>query len=107
MKPLTLFILLVAWVGLVFASPVQAQEATPAEARAIAKEAYIWGYALVDDYRIQYAYFVDKSNPEFKGGWNIVANNTRLTRPPIRPSRPSTRTRSTRSSGWTCATSRS
>ena len=34
---------------------------TPAEARAIAKEAYIWGYALVDDHRIQYPYFIDKS----------------------------------------------
>ncbi len=81
MKPFTLFILLVAWVGLAFASPVQAQEVTPAEARAIAKEAYLWGYSIVDDYRIQYAYFVDKTNPEFKGGWNIVANNTRLYTP--------------------------
>jgi hypothetical protein len=54
---------------------------TPAEARAIAKEAYIWGYALVDDYRIQYNYFIDKSNPEYKGGWNTIANNTRLYTP--------------------------
>jgi len=81
MKPLTLFLLLVAWVGLVFASPVQAQEVTPAEARTIAKEAYIWGYALVDDYRIMFNYFIDKANPEFKGGWNVIANNTRLYTP--------------------------
>jgi hypothetical protein len=40
---------------------------TPEKARAIAKEAYIWGYALVDDHRIQYAYFIDKTNPEYKG----------------------------------------
>ena len=32
---------------------------TPAEARAIAKEAYIYGFPMVDNYRIQYAYFVD------------------------------------------------
>jgi hypothetical protein len=30
---------------------VQADDATPAEARALAKQAYIWGYALVDDHR--------------------------------------------------------
>ena len=33
---------------------------TSAEARAIAKEAYIYGFPLVDSYRIQYDYFVDK-----------------------------------------------
>lgn len=54
---------------------------TPAEARAIAKEAYIWGYAIVDDYRVQYNYFIDKSDPECKGGWNTIANNTRLYTP--------------------------
>ncbi len=41
--------------------------ASPAEARAIAKEAYIYGFPLVDSYRIQHAYFVDSKNPEYKG----------------------------------------
>jgi len=54
---------------------------TPDEARAIAKEAYIWGYALVDDYRIQHAYFIDTEHPEFKAPWNRVANNARLYTP--------------------------
>jgi hypothetical protein len=54
---------------------------TPAEARAIAKEAYIWGYALVDDHRIQYPYFIDKSHPEYKGDWNSIGHNTRLYTP--------------------------
>ena len=36
---------------------------TPAEARAIAKEAYIYGYPMVDGYRVQYSYFVDRQNP--------------------------------------------
>jgi hypothetical protein len=43
---------------------------TPVEARAIAKEAYIYGEPVVDNYRIQYAYFVDRANPEYKGPWN-------------------------------------
>jgi hypothetical protein len=33
---------------------------TPEEARATAKEAYIYGFPLVDSYRVQYSYFVDK-----------------------------------------------
>ena len=33
---------------------------TPAEARVIAKEAYVYGYPMVDSYRIEYAYFVDR-----------------------------------------------
>src|SRR5687767_5720013 len=48
----------------------QAADITPAEARAIAKEAYIYGFPLVDNYRIQHAYFVDKQNPEYKGPFN-------------------------------------
>jgi hypothetical protein len=53
-------------------------DVTPAEARAIAKEAYIYGFPLVDSYRLQYAYFVDKSNPEFKKPWNQIANIGRV-----------------------------
>jgi hypothetical protein len=56
-------------------------DVTPEKARAIAKEAYIWGYALVDDHRIQYAYFIDKTNPEYKGDWNTIGHNTRLYTP--------------------------
>ena len=33
---------------------------TPEEARSIAKDAYMYGYPLVDDHRITYAYFADK-----------------------------------------------
>jgi hypothetical protein len=63
-------------------APVLAQTSvTPAEARAIAKEAYIWGYALVDDHRIQYPYFIDKGHPEYKGDWNTLGHNTRLYTP--------------------------
>jgi hypothetical protein len=46
-------------------------EVTPAEARAIAKNAYIYGFSVVDNYRIQYGYFVDRQNPEFKAPWNL------------------------------------
>ena len=52
-----------------------------AEARAIAKEAYIYGFPLVDSYRIQYDYFVDSKGPEFKAPWNHIANTPRVYTP--------------------------
>ncbi len=54
---------------------------TPEEARAIAKEAYIYGYPMVDSYRIQYAYFVDRTNPEYKSQWNEIRNFARVFTP--------------------------
>ncbi len=58
----------------VFAPLAQAGDVTPAEARAIAKEAYMYGYPMVDNYRVQYAYYVDKTNPNFKAPWNHLKN---------------------------------
>src|SRR5438132_4912275 len=54
---------------------------TPAEAPAIAKEAYVYGFPLVDNYRIQYSYFVDSKNPEFKAPWNQIHNTPRVYTP--------------------------
>ncbi len=54
----------------------------PDEARAIAREAYIYGYPIVESYRILHTYFVDRSSPEYKAAWNEkVANNTRVFTP--------------------------
>ncbi len=62
--------------------PVHAQTGvTPEEARAIAKEAYIYGYPMVDNYRIQHAYFVDRESPEFKAPWNEIRNIPRVYTP--------------------------
>jgi len=58
-----------------------AADITPAEARAIAKEAYIYGYPMVDGYRVQYAYFVDRQNPEYKGPWNQIHSMARVFTP--------------------------
>jgi hypothetical protein len=54
---------------------------TPEQARAIAKEAYIYGFSMVDNYRVQYAYFVNKQDPEYKGGWNEIHNTARVYTP--------------------------
>jgi len=62
-------------------APATAQELTPDEARAIAKEATIYGFPLVDSYRVQYSYFVDRGGREFKGPWNILSNVARVFTP--------------------------
>jgi hypothetical protein len=61
--------------------PPSAAAVTPEQARAIAKDAYIYGFPIVDNYRVMYSYFVDKDNPEYKGGWNEVHNSARLYTP--------------------------
>src|SRR6266487_1267082 len=60
---------------------VRAADITPAEARAIVKEAYIYGFPIVDNYRIQHAYWVDKATPEYKGPWNQIWNSARVYTP--------------------------
>jgi hypothetical protein len=54
---------------------------TPEKARAIAKAAYIYGFPIVDNYRVQYTYFVNQQSPEYKGGWNEIHNSARVYTP--------------------------
>ena len=49
-----------------------------ASARAIAREAYIYGYPLVDSYRVQYDYFQDAGNSQFKAPWNQLCRVPRV-----------------------------
>lgn len=77
-KAVTMFVALLLFAG----GPSQSAAASTAlsgnEARAIAKEAYIYGFPLVDGYRIQHSYFVDRGNPEFKGAWNEIHSTARV-----------------------------
>ena len=70
--------LLASWV----VTTAQAQTSvTPEEARAIAKEAYVYGFPMVDHYRIQYSYFQDKNDPNYKTPWNHLINVPRVYTP--------------------------
>lgn len=64
-------------------SPTQpgSAEPTPRELREIIKSAYVYGLPLVDNYRIQHSYFVDRANPQFKGAWNQVHSIARVFTP--------------------------
>lgn len=45
------------------------------------KEAYIYGFPMVDSYRIQHSYFVDEKSPEYKGEWNVPHSVARVYTP--------------------------
>lgn len=53
----------------------------PAHTRAIAAEAYTYGFPLVDHYRIQHSYFIDKKHPDFKAPWNKFYHTARVVTP--------------------------
>jgi len=76
----TILLTAICVAGLTLAS-ARAEDIAPTEARVIAKEAYIYGFPMVDNYRIQHAYFVDRQNPEFKAPWNEIRSLARLTTP--------------------------
>lgn len=67
--------------AVLLAPAAYAQDVTPTEARAIAKDAYIYGFPIVDNYRVSYDYYVDRDNPDFKAPWNEIANIARVFTP--------------------------
>ena len=71
----------IAVAGALLAAPAHAQAVPPAEVRAIARDAVIWGFPLVDSYRVQYSYFVDRGGAEYKAPFNTLVNNARVYTP--------------------------
>ena len=71
--------------GLLFAvsGPFAARAAdiTPAQARVIAREAYVYGVPLVMNYKTMYQYAVWKESPDYKAPFNQIRNIARLFTP--------------------------
>ena len=61
---------IVALVAMFFALPQTAQAQSSAEARSIAREAYIYAYAPIASYNTWYKQAVAKGSPEYIGGFN-------------------------------------
>ena len=53
----------------------------PKEAKAIAKEAYIYGLPMVLNYKTMYSYVLDKNSPEYKGEFNHLGCAARVYTP--------------------------
>jgi hypothetical protein len=62
-------------------APTATSSPSADEVRAIAKDAYIYGFPMVDNYRIQYSYFEDSKSPEYKAPWNQLKNIPRVYTP--------------------------
>jgi len=54
---------------------------TPQDAEAIAAEAYIYGFPIVDNYRVMSDYFINRRSPEYKGPPNRIYNTARVYTP--------------------------
>jgi hypothetical protein len=54
---------------------------TPEEAEATAREAYVYGFPMVMNYKTMYQYAVETENPEYKGPFNEVSCEARLFTP--------------------------
>lgn len=54
---------------------------TPSEAKELAREAYLYGFPMVVNYKTMYLYVIDQNSPEYKGPFNELACDARLLTP--------------------------
>ncbi len=81
MKKKWLLMLTLAGVLLISACGEKGEPITPEEARALAKEAYIYASPMVDGYRIIHTYYMAPGNPEYKGAMNQLLSEARVFTP--------------------------
>ncbi len=67
--------------ALLACGPTGPAAVAPEEAQAIAKEAYVYGFPMVMNYKTMYQYAIDTENPEYKGPFNEVSCEARLFTP--------------------------
>ncbi|SEM45647.1 Uncharacterized conserved protein [Pseudomonas sp. ok272] len=74
--------LLLAGLSLLLSASAWADfSASPEEARGIAKEAYLYGFPVVEMYKTLYAQAVDKGGPNFKAPFNHIGNTAKVFTP--------------------------
>ncbi len=57
------------------------QDLTPEEAKQIAKEAFVYGFPMVMNYKTMYAYALNEKSPEYKGPFNFLGCEARVYTP--------------------------
>jgi hypothetical protein len=75
------FILSTLLIALLFGCQQKAPELTPIEAKEIAKEAYIYGFPLVLNYKTMYSYTINTKSNEYKGDFNQLGCEARVYTP--------------------------
>ena len=68
-------------VGLALNVTTRAAALTPAETKAIAEEAFIYGLPIVMNYGVMYEYAVDKNSSQFKAPFNQLNSMHRVATP--------------------------
>ncbi len=61
--------------------PTESTSLTPAEARQIAKEAYIYGFPMTANYRTMYKQAIDTSSPDYRGAFNTLNSSKSVATP--------------------------
>jgi len=81
MKRWTLTVLAFAAFTLPFSAPQALADITADEAKSIAREAYVYGFPIVMNYKTMWNYVLDKDSPEYKGPFNQLSCDARLFTP--------------------------
>jgi hypothetical protein len=63
------------------ALPAAATDKKAVELEALGFDAYLWGFAIVENYKAIYAYNVNTSGPEYKGPLNTLGSSARVFTP--------------------------
>ena len=72
----------IALISLMGAGPCRAQEQpAPGEVKAIAEEAYLYGFPMIVGYDVLYKYFIDRDSGQFKAPINQIHNEARVFTP--------------------------
>lgn len=81
MKEKNLTLILIPILLATFTACNQQKGLSPEKAKTIAREAYIYGFPMVVNYKTMYAFSLDKDNPHYKGPFNFLACSARLLTP--------------------------
>ena len=71
----------ILFIGLLINSCTQEDKLSPEQAREIAKEAYIYGFPIVMNYKTMYNYTLNETSPEYKAPFNEKSCEARLLTP--------------------------
>lgn len=78
MKPTPLKLLTSTLVLVASFTSARAADITPAEAKAIAEEGFVYGLPIVMNYAVMYEYSVDKNSGQYKAPFNQIKNEARV-----------------------------
>ena len=73
-----LFLVMVILAATLSQTRARAADITPAQAKVLAEEAYVYGLPIVMNYAVMYEYCVDKNSGQYKAPFNQINNQARV-----------------------------